>query len=315
MKRSALAAKGALLGAALALGLAGCVTPHLEVDDAVAFEDGRTRFAAFAERDEGPFFGGVEGVEVRFRVDGETVATALSDDRGVATVLANIEPGRRRFEASASYGGRSFQRAGKIVRWRSDQVVVACDIDATISDTALGALFFDETDEKSQPIEGSAEVLREIAKRHGVVYFTARPKFTLEKTQRWLEAHGYPEGPVLTSLTVGDLIAQARYKRRELGKLREIFPNLLIGIGNSHADSEGYGANGILALIVNRKRDPKYGRHEIEFEGWEEIGRFFEANRELLQDADRLRAAARGEGMLVVPTLQFPSPGSGEEGG
>ncbi len=314
MGKTRLGARGVLLGAALVPMLGGCVTPHLEVDDAVSFEDGRTRFAAFAERDQGPFFGGVEGVEVRFLVDGEAVATARSDERGVATVLARVEPGAQRFEAAASYAGQSFQRAGRVVQWRSDQVVVACDIDATISDTALDALFFDETDEKSQPIEDSAEVLRQIAQRHGIVYFTARPKFALEKTQRWLESHGYPEGPVLTSLTVGDLIAQAHYKRRELAKLQDVFPNLLIGIGNSHADSQGYGANGMLSLIVNREGDTAYDRHEIEFEGWEQVGRFFEANREVLQDAEQLRAAARGEGMLVVPTLRFRSPGSGGSG-
>ena len=39
-----------------------------------------------------------------------------------------------------------------------------CDIDATISATSLEGLFLDETDEKSQPIAGSAgEVMRRIA--------------------------------------------------------------------------------------------------------------------------------------------------------
>ena len=115
----------------------------------------------------------------------------------------------------------------------------------------------------------------------------------------------------MTSLDVADLIAQGHYKRRELGKLREIFPNLLIGIGNSHADSMGYGANGMLALIVNRKGDTLYGRHEIEFENWKQVGRFFAANRELLSDPERLRAAARGEEMVVVPTLRFSDSPAG----
>jgi hypothetical protein len=294
------------------LSLAGCATPYFEVDDGVAFEDGRTRLAAFAERDQGPFFGGVEGVEVRFRVDGSEVASTRSDERGVATVLARVPSGAESFEASASYGGESFRRVGKIVQWRSSQVAVVCDIDATISATSLAGLFLDEIDEKSQPIPGSVEVLNEIARSHGIVYFTARPKFTLEKTQRWLRTHGYPEAPVFTSLDVGDLVAQARYKRRELATLREFFPNLLIGIGNSHADSEGYGANGILALIVNREGDTRYGRHEIEFEHWRQLSRFFQANRDLLNDADRLRAAARGEEMVVVPTLRFPGPAAGD---
>jgi hypothetical protein len=305
-----------LITAALALSvsfvLAGCATPYLEVDDAVSFEDGRTRFVAFAEKDQGPFFGGVEDVEVRFLVDGKQVASARSDERGIASALAQMEPGKRDFEATANYGGQSFRRGGKIAQWRSDAVVVACDIDSTISETAIDALFFSETDEKSKPIADSAKVLQRIARHHGLVYFTARPKFTLEKTQRWLRTHGYPEAPVLTSLGTGDLVAQARYKRRELGKLRQMFPNLLIGIGNSHADSEGYGANGILALIVNRKKDTQYQPHEIEFEDWRQIGRFFEANKELLSNPERLGAATRGEEMVVVPVLRFSDSQDGE---
>ena len=110
----------------------------------------------------------------------------------------------------------------------------------------------------------------------------------------------------------GDLLSQGRYKRREIRKLRETFPNILIGIGNSDTDSEGYGANGILSLIVNRKGDTRYGRHEIEFEDWRQLGRFFEANRELLGDVNRLRAASRGEEMVLVPTLRFLDPADAE---
>ena len=91
--------------------------------------------------------------------------------------------------------------------------------------------------------------------------------------------------------------------RRHRGRGRG---DLLIGIGNSQADSDGYGANGILALIVNRVEDTRYGRHEIELESWEQVGRFFDRNRALLNDPERLRAASRGEEMVVVPTLSFP---------
>lgn len=67
---------------AVALLLAGCATPYFEVDDAVELEDGQTRFAAFAERDQGPFFGGVEGVDVRFLVDGREVVPGDREQLG-----------------------------------------------------------------------------------------------------------------------------------------------------------------------------------------------------------------------------------------
>jgi phosphatidate phosphatase PAH1 len=88
-------------------------------------------------------------------------------------------------------------------------VIVACDIDSTISETSLNALFFDDIDSTSRPIEGSVEVLREIARDYQIMYLTARPRFTLEKTRSWLDAHGYPREPVITSLTVADALAQS----------------------------------------------------------------------------------------------------------
>jgi hypothetical protein len=288
-----------------ALLLAGCATRVLVVDDAMELEDGRTRFIAFAERETGVLYGGVEGVEVRFSVDGREVATATSNERGVAMTLAKIEPGKEVFAAEASLGGEIHRSEGNIVQWRSDRTLVACDIDATISDTSLTALFFEQADEKSQPIPGSVEVLHEIAQHYDLVYFTARPRFTLEKTRNWLDSHGYPTAPVLTSLTASDAIAEARYKRREIRKLREVFPNLLIGIGNSKIDSQGYGANGMLSLIVNRPGHTLYDSHVIEFHDWSQLSKFLEVNRGVLQMPVTAAAAARGEVLLLVPTLPW----------
>jgi hypothetical protein len=276
----------------------------------VQLEDGLMRFAAFVEKDQGPFYGGVEGVDVRFSVDGREVATATSDERGVAMVRAAVATGAESFEATAHFSGRDFKRSGTVVQWRSDRVLVACDIDSTISDTSLMALFFDPNDKKSMPIGNSPDVLREIAERHDLIYFTARPKFTLGKTVKWLAANGFPHAPVLTSLSVGDMMRQGRYKRRELGKLRRSFPNLLIGIGNSDADAEGYGANAMLTLMVNFKGDMKYrkgdkeqGRHTIDFSDWEQIRAFFRVNRDLLTDPERLSKAASSAETVVVPLL------------
>jgi hypothetical protein len=288
-----------------ALLLAGCATRVLVVDDAMELEDGRTRFVAFAEREIGFFFSGVEGVEVRFSIDGREVATARSDERGVAMTLAQIDAGKESFVAEASIGGESLRSEGNIVQWRSDRTLVACDIDATISDTSLEALFFEQADEKSQPIPGSVEVLHEIVQDYDLVYFTARPRFTLEKTRHWLDTHGYPTAPVLTSLTASDAIAETRYKRHAIRKLREVFPNLLIGIGNSKIDSQGYGANGMLSLIVNRPGHTLYDSHVVEFHDWSQLRTFMQVNHGVLQMPETAAAAARGEVLLLVPTLPW----------
>jgi hypothetical protein len=289
-----------------AMLLAACATPLLAVEDVMMFEDGRTRFVAFVEQERGWMLRGVSDVDVHFIVDGQEVATARSDERGFAVVVADVSGKPEKFEAAATLDGQSFRSQGNLVHWRSDRVIVACDIDSTISETSLQALFFEDTDQESEPIAGSPETLHEIARDYEIMYLTARPRFTLEKTRRWLESHGYPRAPVITSLTVGDALAHTRYKTRAIRSLRRHYENLLIGIGNTSIDSESYGANGMLTLLVRPGGDFTFGRHAIEFHDWEQIRNFFHANRELLRDPERLRAAVRGEEMMLIPTMRWP---------
>ena len=297
-----------VLAALAAMLLVACATPLLAVDDAMMFEDGRTRFVAFVEQERGWMLRGVSDVDVHFSIDGQEVATARSDERGFVVVVADVGGKPEQFEATATLGGKSFRSQGKLIQWRSDRVIVACDIDSTISETSLQALLFEDTDQESQPIVGSPETLHEIARDYEIMYLTARPRFTLEKTRRWLEDHGYPRAPVITSLTVGDALAQTRYKTRVIRSLRRHYENLLIGIGNTSIDSESYGANGMLALLVRPEGDITFGRHAIEFHGWEQIRDFFRANRELLRDPERVQAAVRGEEMMLIPTLRWYGP-------
>ena len=75
----------------------------------------------------------------------------------------------------------------------------------------------------------------------------------------------FPLGPVLTAHRVKDMIAQANYKRNTLIELRERWPNLVIGIGNSIIDSEAYGACGMLALIIDERDKACYRPQALVF--------------------------------------------------
>jgi hypothetical protein len=284
-----------------AILLAGCATPHFDVDEAIQFQDGKTRFVAFAQNKTGWVLRGVSDVDVRFTVDGQEVATAVTDERGFAKAIVTLEEPAGRFEASANFGGEERRSEAEVVAWRNDRVIVACDIDATISETSLGALFFDEFDETSTPIEGSPEALTEIDRDFHVVYLTARPRFTLEKTRHWLDVHGYPRAPVITSLTVGDTLGQTDYKTRTLNSVRKHYTNLLIGIGNTDIDAASYGVHGMLVLLVQPDEDPVRVDNVFRFQNWQQIRDFFRDNRELLEDPKRVQAVVRGEETLELP--------------
>jgi hypothetical protein len=67
---------------------------------------------------------------VRFIVDGQEVATAVTDERGFAKAIVTLEKPVGRFEANANFGGDEYRSEAEVVAWRNDRVIVACDIDA-----------------------------------------------------------------------------------------------------------------------------------------------------------------------------------------
>ncbi|MDJ0852906.1 MAG: hypothetical protein QNK04_31435 [Myxococcota bacterium] len=282
--------------------VAGCATPYFQVDEAIRFEDGTTRFVAFAQRQRGWLLGGVEDVEVRFSVGDRQVASATTDERGFAKAVVDVDGPADRFAATAEFDGQDFRDEDVLVDWRSDRVIIACDIDSTISQTSLGALFFDELDETSMPIADSPEVLNELHLDFQLLYVTARPRFTLEKTRSWVEQHGYPIQPVVTSLAPRDALGQTTYKTRTLNSLRRHYENLLIGIGNTDIDAESYAIHGMLVLLVQPKVPPGRDGDVIRLQSWAQIRSFFAENRSVLLDPDRLRAAIRGEVDLQIPS-------------
>ena len=74
-----------------AILLAACATPHFDVDEAIRFQDGKTRFVAFAQNKTGWILRGVSDVDVRFSVDGQEVAAAVTDERGFAKAIITLE--------------------------------------------------------------------------------------------------------------------------------------------------------------------------------------------------------------------------------
>jgi len=290
----------ALLGAAC-FGT-GCATTYFEVDDAVHFDDGNSRFVAFAQRKRGWILSGVEGVDVRFRMGDQEVARATTDERGFAKATVRVTGPTRTFEGRADVGDESFSDEARVFAWQRSRVIIACDVDSTISDTSLAALFFDPLDMTSTPIAGSPELLQALVRTHHVAYVTARPRFTLPKTRKWLEEHGYPAQPIITSLTLGDALKQTAYKTRTLKSLRKHLDNMRIGIGNTDIDADSYGDHQMLAILHQPEATPAQEGHVVRLQSWAQIGEFFAANAAVLSDPDRVSAAARGEEELILPS-------------
>jgi len=302
-RNAALALLGLLLGS---VSLA-CDRPVLSVDDAIVTTDGKTTLAARLVREK--VLGvrrDVTGIPVAFYIDSQQVGAAHTDADGRAQLRASLhDAAHDRFTATSELDGRMLRTQGCIFPWRKDRITIAVDIDETISQTDYEELILRSRDGASDPFHGANRALRALAEDFQILYLTARPRFLLEKTRRWLAEHDFPPGPVFTAPGLRQAVRQSRFKSRVLARLRAEWPHLLIGIGDREGDADAYGANGMLTLIIHKSPESDHGLHSVYFKSWKDIAEFFDANRELLTDADMLRDVIAGKRMIVRPVLPY----------
>ena len=286
--------------------LAGCHAPVLSVDDAVVVSDRPTRLVAFVEQE--PVLGlrkDVEKVPVHFYAGDRELGSDRTDTDGQAALMARLEPGAQRYEARAYVAGQRLSAVGRVFAWDPGRVAIAVDVDQTIERTDYDKLILKPSADPSPPVGRAAETLRTLARDYHLVYFTGRPRFLLEKTRHWLDKHGFPPGPVITSKGLRDVVRPGEFKRQRLRRLRHDWPNLLVGIGDKPSDADAYGANGMLSLVVAGRDQDDFGPHALVFSDWESLGRFFDVNRETLTDPAALREVLDGRRMLLQPVLPY----------
>jgi hypothetical protein len=97
------------------------------------------------------------------------------------------------------------------------------------------------------------------------------------------------------------MIRQTKYKTGSLRILREEWPNIRIGIGNTKIDAHSYTDNGMLNIIVAPKLEPEFGRGAVVLEDWSEVDNFFERNLDMLANPDRLGQTLENGGAFMVP--------------
>lgn len=270
--------------------LAGCAKLELSADDAIIGFRGRTLLVAHVERHFMPGMpDGVEGVQVEFLAAGRRVGTAITDRHGSAALeyLWSDECGDS-FTAVTKGLDSADSASGRLCRLKPERSVIVVDIDKTICATDRDHLYLRASDD-SPPMAGAREVLSTLAKDYEIVYLTARPHFLAEKSRVWLAVHCFPHGPLLMARSWRASLRQERYKRSALARLRQHLPNVLIGIGDKQLDARAYAWNHMLGIHFGGTQPETADQRIVALKDWQEIGRFFEANRSVLVDPDRLR--------------------------
>lgn len=181
----------------------------------------------------------------------------------------------------------------------TEKPVLAVDVDETLCITDYNSLLWGIGDDDTTALPGAQPTLSRLAASFDLVYLTARSRSLKNKTQHWLDRHGFPGGRLVTSPTLGDFIFQGDFKRKVLRKLRHEHPNMVIGIGDKAKDAEAYRSNHMLAVIVNPWSSQRYHTDDVICRDWSAVSDFFSANHELLSDP-RLLSQSLSRGRLKL---------------
>lgn len=162
--------------------------------------------------------------------------------------------------------------------------MLAVDVDETLSVTDYNSVLWGIGKDDSKPLPGAQAALNRLAHSFEIIYVTARSRSMKDTTEAWLSRHGFPNGRVVTSPTVGDFIFQGDFKRKVIEKLRRENPNLVVGIGDKVKDGQAYRASRMISVIVNPWRGQKYHADDVVCRDWSAVAEFFQANHEVLSN-------------------------------
>lgn len=179
-----------------------------------------------------------------------------------------LAPGRHRFELVV--GGDLTHTPVYVDVVPKGEPIVVSDVDGTLTSSEnaeFGALLRGAIPDTH---DGAPDALQALAdKGYRIMYLTARPEYLLGRTREFLDAHGFPQGIVHTTLTMtGTTGDGARaYKTAELqavGK-RGLVPSW--GFGNRDSDAQTYTTIGIKPTnhcVLYQWDDPGLGCRRIE---------------------------------------------------
>jgi hypothetical protein len=294
--------------------IGGCGKSVITADDVILAPGQPAQFVMSLDRQIGK--ASVTGAEVEFRVEGRSVGRAKTDSNGVATVRADIEGRPTTYSVRARIDQEVVQSRGRIFHWDHRRTAVAVDVDDTISETDYGALFLTDLDTTSPHFEHSPQAVQAMASHFTIVYLSARPRWLHEKTKVWLDAHGFPPGPILHASRFEACFHQERYKREMLAEFQQSFPNLLIGVGDKTVDDLAYGHNRMLAVILEKQSDG-YRDHCVVLPDWRRVEEFFIEHRESLANASRLQRFIHASNMNLrsyfEPSESYLSAAAGSQ--
>ncbi len=220
---------------------------------------------------------------------------AVTDGEGTASASGRFPEhpgaiGRVRVRFPGSRGHRAAETTARLFAWPADSRILVVDIDHTICDFRQRDVPFADV-ARVPATEGSVPALRAIARDYRILYLTARDEALFNQSRAWLEARGFPEGPLMTR-DYWPWESREGYKRKALGRLKARYPHLTAGVGDTAGDARAYLANGLRAIVIDPGCAGRFPEGSRVIPSWRGVRDALEAPAAWI-DPDAVRAGER----------------------
>jgi len=196
------------------------------------------------------FHGPVSGRRLDAVLDGGSIGSSTTGPDGWARIpLGALEPGVHPIRVAGS-GGGSVVEFSVHAALRGNPVVV-CDIDETLYRSG-GFQVVDIPESRADwAMTGAADVLDALSRRFTIVYLTAREEAFRTVTRKFLQAGGFPPGPLIMWDISRDPVSRMLLKSRRLVTLKAQWPWLAWGIGDRDTDRIAYRLAGMKVILLD----------------------------------------------------------------
>ncbi len=119
-----------------------------------------------------------------------------------------------------------------------------------------------------------------------------------------------PHGAVIFAPDLREAAAVQQYKSDVIAKVRTLYPDALIGIGNAETDTGAYTDERMLSIMVDDGKNRRFRPQAIVLRTWSRIRQFFDANDGLLSSPARLRKLVSQGGLILYPQQPIAPAGT-----